>query len=53
MRRAPGAAYPVPTAPVIAGGAGTIIGGLVGGIILCVFQDGFTLQGINASLLIS
>jgi len=29
---------------VIVGGAGTIIGG----IILGVFQDGFTLQGINA-----
>ena len=33
---------------VIAGGAGTIIGGLVGGIMLGVLQDGFTLQGINA-----
>jgi hypothetical protein len=33
---------------VIAGGAGAIIGGLVGGIILGVFQDGFTLQDINA-----
>ena len=32
----------------IAGGAGTIIGGLVGGIMLGVMQDGFTLQGINA-----
>lgn len=32
----------------IAGGAGTIIGGLVGGIMLGVLQDGFTLQGINA-----
>jgi len=32
----------------IAGGAGTIVGGLVGGIMLGVMQDGFTLQGINA-----
>jgi simple sugar transport system permease protein len=32
----------------IAGGAGTIIGGLVGGIMLGVLQEGFTLQGINA-----
>jgi simple sugar transport system permease protein len=32
----------------IAGGAGTIIGGLVGAIMLGVLQDGFTLQGINA-----
>jgi simple sugar transport system permease protein len=32
----------------IAGGAGTIIGGLIGGIMLGVLQDGFTLQGINA-----
>jgi len=32
----------------IAGGAGTIIGGLVGGIMLAILQDGFTLQGINA-----
>jgi len=32
----------------IAGGAGTIIGGLVGGIMLGVLQDGFTLLGINA-----
>jgi simple sugar transport system permease protein len=32
----------------IAGGAGTIMGGLVGGIMLGVLQDGFTLQGINA-----
>ena len=32
----------------IAGGAGTIIGGLVGGIMLGVLQDGFTLQGVNA-----
>jgi simple sugar transport system permease protein len=32
----------------IAGGAGTIIGGLVGGVMLGVLQDGFTLQGINA-----
>jgi len=32
----------------IAGGEGTIIGGLVGGILLGVLQDGFTLQGINA-----
>ncbi len=32
----------------IAGGAGTIVGGLIGGIMLGVLQDGFTLQGINA-----
>ncbi|MBV9828690.1 MAG: ABC transporter permease [Alphaproteobacteria bacterium] len=32
----------------IAGGEGTIVGGLVGGIMLGVLQDGFTLQGINA-----
>jgi simple sugar transport system permease protein len=32
----------------IAGGTGTIIGGLIGGIMLGVLQDGFTLQGINA-----
>ena len=32
----------------IAGGAGTIVGGLVGGVMLGVLQDGFTLQGINA-----
>jgi simple sugar transport system permease protein len=32
----------------ITGGSGTIIGGLVGGIVLGVLQDGFTLQGINA-----
>jgi simple sugar transport system permease protein len=32
----------------IAGGEGTVIGGLVGGIVLGVLQDGFTLQGINA-----
>jgi simple sugar transport system permease protein len=32
----------------IAGGTGTIMGGLVGGIVLGVLQDGFTLQGINA-----
>jgi simple sugar transport system permease protein len=32
----------------IAGGAGTIVGGLVGGMMLGVLQDGFTLQGINA-----
>ena len=32
----------------IAGGAGTIVGGLVGGIMLGVLQDGFTLQGISA-----
>ncbi|HWD57556.1 MAG TPA: ABC transporter permease [Stellaceae bacterium] len=32
----------------IAGGAGTIVGGLVGGIMLGVLQDGFTLLGINA-----
>ncbi len=32
----------------LAGGSGTIIGGLVGAIVLAVLQDGFTLQGINA-----
>ncbi|HEX7391040.1 MAG TPA: ABC transporter permease [Acidiphilium sp.] len=30
------------------GGSGTIIGGLIGAIVLGVLQDGFTLQGINA-----
>jgi hypothetical protein len=38
---------------VIAGAAGTIIGGFVGGIILCVFQDGFTCRASTPSLLIS
>ena len=32
----------------LAGGAGTIIGGLVGAIVLGVLRDGFTLIGINA-----
>ena len=32
----------------LTGGAGTIIGGLIGAIVLGVLQDGFTLQGINA-----
>ena len=32
----------------LAGGSGTIIGGLVGAIVLAVLRDGFTLQGINA-----
>jgi simple sugar transport system permease protein len=32
----------------IAGGAGTIIGGLVGGVMLGILQDGFTLEGVNA-----
>ncbi len=30
------------------GGAGTIIGGLFGGLVLGVLQDGFTIDGINA-----
>ena len=30
------------------GGSGTILGGLVGAIVLAVLRDGFTLQGINA-----
>jgi simple sugar transport system permease protein len=32
----------------LTGGSGTIIGGLLGAIVLGVLQDGFTLQGINA-----
>ncbi len=32
----------------LAGGAGTIMGGLVGAIVLGVLRDGFTLVGINA-----
>ena len=32
----------------LAGGAGTIIGALLGAIVLGVLQDGFNLQGINA-----
>lgn len=32
----------------LAGGSGTILGGLVGAIVLAVLRDGFTLQGINA-----
>ncbi len=32
----------------LAGGAGTILGGLVGAIVLGVLRDGFTLEGINA-----
>jgi simple sugar transport system permease protein len=30
------------------GGSGTIIGGLFGGLVLGVLQDGFTIDGINA-----
>jgi simple sugar transport system permease protein len=30
------------------GGSGTIIGGLIGGLVLGVLQDGFTIDGINA-----
>ncbi len=32
----------------LAGGSGTIIGGLIGAVVLGVLQDGFTLIGINA-----
>lgn len=32
----------------LAGGSGTILGGLIGAIVLGVLRDGFTLQGINA-----
>jgi simple sugar transport system permease protein len=32
----------------LAGGAGTIVGALLGAIVLGVLQDGFNLQGINA-----
>jgi simple sugar transport system permease protein len=32
----------------LAGGSGTIVGGLIGAIVLGVLRDGFTLQGINA-----
>ncbi len=32
----------------LAGGAGTIFGGLIGAIVLGVLRDGFTLEGINA-----
>jgi simple sugar transport system permease protein len=32
----------------LAGGSGTILGGLIGAIVLAVLRDGFTLQGINA-----
>ncbi len=32
----------------LAGGSGTIIGGLIGAAVLGILQDGFTLQGINA-----
>ena len=32
----------------LAGGSGTIIGGLIGAAVLGVLRDGFTLQGINA-----
>jgi len=32
----------------LTGGSGTIIGGLLGAVVLGVLQDGFTLQGINA-----
>ena len=34
----------------LTGGSGTIMGGLIGAIVLGVLQDGFTLQGINAFL---
>jgi simple sugar transport system permease protein len=34
----------------LTGGSGTIIGGLIGAVVLGVLQDGFTLQGINAFL---
>ncbi len=30
------------------GGSGTILGGLFGGLVLGVLQDGFTIDGINA-----
>jgi simple sugar transport system permease protein len=32
----------------LAGGSGTIVGGLLGALVLSVLLDGFTLQGINA-----
>jgi simple sugar transport system permease protein len=32
----------------LAGGSGTIIGGLIGAMVLGVLRDGFTLNGINA-----
>lgn len=32
----------------LTGGSGTIVGGLLGAVVLGVLQDGFTLQGINA-----
>ncbi len=32
----------------LAGGSGTILGGLIGAVVLGVLRDGFTLQGINA-----
>jgi simple sugar transport system permease protein len=32
----------------LAGGSGTIVGGLVGAVVLGILRDGFTLQGINA-----
>lgn len=32
----------------LAGGSGTIIGGLLGALVLGVLRDGFTIQGINA-----
>jgi simple sugar transport system permease protein len=32
----------------LAGGSGTVLGGLVGAAVLGVLRDGFTLQGINA-----
>jgi simple sugar transport system permease protein len=34
----------------LAGGSGTIIGGLIGAVVLGVLNDGFTLIGINAFL---
>jgi simple sugar transport system permease protein len=32
----------------LAGGSGTIVGGLIGAVVLGVLNDGFTLIGINA-----
>jgi len=32
----------------LAGGSGTIVGGLLGALVLSILLDGFTLQGINA-----
>lgn len=33
----------------LAGGTGTIVGGLLGALVLSVLLDGFTLQGVNAN----